>query len=178
MCSSTNEEIRPSASGSGPSSSGCWPAARIASAMVIPSASRSASARSGLRTPVITRDPAHETPNRAPSSSTKFTTPIGRCGRKPSDLSRSIASNPLTTPSGPSNAPPSGTLSRWEPVTIPPDEVRPEPVEGSPTDRSGLPHQAHWLPIRSSARSRPRLAHSPLNHSRILRSASDHAKRR
>jgi len=43
---------------------------------------------------------------------------------------------------------------------------------------SGSPHQAHWLPIRSSMRSSPRLAHSPLNHSRMLRSASVQAKRR
>ena len=96
---------------------GLSPFRRIASAMLIPLASRNARARSGLRTPLIIRDPAHETPNRAPSSSTKLTTPIGRCGAKPPARSRSIAANALTTPSGPSKAPPSGTLSRWDPVS-------------------------------------------------------------
>ena len=43
---------------------------------------------------------------------------------------------------------------------------------------SGSPHQAHWLPIRSSVRSRPRAAHSPANHSRRSWSSRVQAKRR
>ena len=40
-------------------------------------------ARSAVIAPVSSREPAQATPNRAPSSSTKLTTPIGRAGVKP-----------------------------------------------------------------------------------------------
>ena len=149
-CSSTNAPIRASVSSSRPRMAGSRPARRIASAIVTPSLSVSPRARSAPRAPVMTRDPAQATPNLAPSSSAKFTTPTGRDGAKPSCRSWSTAARAPTTPSGPSKAPPSGTESRCEPMTTP----------GSPaaTAASGSPHQAHWLPIRSVVRSSPRVS--------------------
>ena len=168
-CSSTKVPILASASSSRPRPAGSRPAARIASAMVVPSRSVRPRARSAPSTPVITREPAQATPKRAPSSSAKLTTPTGRAGAKPVDRSWSIAASAPTTPSGPSNAPPSGTESRCEPMTTP----------GSPaaTAASASPHHAHWLPMRSVVRSRPRSVHCPANHSRRSWSSRDQANR-
>ena len=127
--------------------------ARQASAIVTPSPSASERARSASRAPVMMREPAQAMPKRAPSSSTKLTTPSGTSGSNPASRSASTVARALTTPSGPSKAPPSGTESRCEPMT-------------TPGVVSGSPHQAHWLPARSSTTSRPRAAHSPANHSR------------
>ena len=70
---------RPDAASPGPGrSSGSRPAARSASAREMLSPSRRPRARSAASAPVITRDPAQATPNRAPSSSVKFTIPRGR----------------------------------------------------------------------------------------------------
>ncbi len=121
-----------------------------------------------------TRDPAQAIPKRAPSSSTKFATATGRVGATPSLRSRSSAANELTTPSGPSKAPPSGTESRCEPTT--------RPVCPARTASSTVPgpshHQAHWLPTRSSTRSSPRAAASWANHSRSIASSRVQANRR
>ena len=92
---------------------------------------------------MITRDPAQATPKRAPflvAEVDHADRPIGLESLFPQPVE---AASALTTPSGPSNAPPSGTLSRWEPVT-------------TPGRSSGSPHHAHWLPIRSSVSARPR----------------------
>ena len=135
-----------------------------------PASCRRASARprawSGSSAPVSSREPAQAMPNRAPSSSVKLTTASGRAGTCPRSRSRSTAANPPTTPSGPSNAPPSGTESRWLPVTTPGPSA------------SGSPHHAHWLPLRSTTRSSPRRAASAANHSRQARSAGAQACRR
>jgi hypothetical protein len=69
-----------------------------------------------------------------------------------------MAARAPTTPSGPSNAPPSGTESRCDPMTT--------PESPAATAASGSPHQAHWLPIRSVVTSRPRCWHWAVNHSR------------
>ena len=111
--------MRRSASSSRPIWCGSRPAALSASAIVVPSASVRLRARRAVIAPVMTREPAQATPKRAPSSSTKLTTPMGRDGWKPLSRNESTAARALTTPSGPSNAPPSGTLSRCEPVTTP-----------------------------------------------------------
>ena len=121
--------------------------------------------------PVMMRDPAHAIPNRAPSSSPKQATANGTRGRSPASRSASTAASAETTPSGPSNAPPSGTESRCEPTATP-------PVDPSARTASGSPHQAHWLPARSSTRSSPRAAHCPANHSRSVWSSRVHAYRR
>ena len=125
----------------------------------------SARALSGSRIPVSSREPTHGTPNRAPSSSAKQAMPRGRTGWKSPARSRSRAAKADTTPRGPSKAPPCRTESRWLPVT-------------TPGRAEGSPHQAHRLPLRSSLRSRPRLAASCPNHRRSSRSAGDHASRR
>ena len=173
-CSSTKLPMRSRVSWSGPMSSGSRPALASASAIVVPSASSRPLARSAVMAPVITLDPAHATPKRAPSSSTKFTIPMGLRGCQPSAFdfawSRSMAARALTTPRGPSKAPPSGTLSRWDPVTT--------PFWPRAAAASGSPHHAHWLPMRSSVRSRPRTEHSPANHSRRSWSSRVQAKRR
>ena len=137
----------------------------MASAIVTPSPSVSARARSGDSAPVSSRDPAQATPNRAPSSSPKFTTPTGWAGTWPVARSSSSAANALITPSGPSNAPPSGTESRCDPTT-------------TPGPASGSPHQAHWFPARSVVRSSPRAAAAPANHSRRTLSSRVQANRR
>ena len=64
----------------------------------------------------------------------------------------SMAANAETTPSGPSNAPPSGTESRCEPVTNAP--------RGSPDQPGGI-HHAHMLPLRSTSTSIPRCCGAP-----------------
>ena len=155
--------------GSSPRCSGLRPARTSASANVIPSASRSPRARSAVRAPVDSCDPTHATPKRAPSSSENATTATGMAGTTPRSRSMSIAANADTTPSGPSNAPPSGTESRWEPVT--------KASRGSPVHPGGI-HHAHMLPLRSTSTSIPRCSAHPTNHSRKVRSASDHANRR
>ncbi len=59
--------------------------------------------------PVISRDPAQATPNRAPSSSAKLAIATGLAGvTSRGARSTSTAAKEETTPSGPSNAPPSG----------------------------------------------------------------------
>ena len=67
----------------GPACAGSRPARVSASAMLTPSPSASARARSGASAPVISRDPAQATPNRAPSSSPNTATPSGRAGTNP-----------------------------------------------------------------------------------------------
>ncbi len=151
-CSSTKQPIRPIASGSAPSPAGSTPAARTASARLTPSASRSARAASAVIAPVSSREPRHGTPNRPPSSSANTTTASGRRGVNPLARSRSTATSADTTPSGPSNAPPPGTESRWLPVTT--------------ASGPGAPHHAHRLPLRSGRTSRPRAPASAVNHSR------------
>ena len=76
-------------------------------------------ARSHGMAPVARREPRQARPNREPSSSTKTPTPIGRDGVTPRSRSTSSAASALTTPSGPSYAPPSGTESRCDPVSSP-----------------------------------------------------------
>ena len=137
-CSSTKLPMRRSASSSRPIWCGSRPAALSASAIVVPSASARLRARRAVMAPVITREPAQATPNRAPSSSTKFTMPIGREGWKSLARNASTAAKALTTPSGPSKAPPSGTLSRCEPVTTPLSPSR-QPSRGHPTRPTGCP---------------------------------------
>ena len=92
--------------------------------------------------------------------------PIGRAGLKPLACNAFTAVNAETTPSGPSNAPPSGTESRWLPT------ARPGPWA------SGSPHQAQRLPARSPTTSSPRLAAAPVNHARNVASCCVHANRR
>ena len=84
----------------------------MASANVIPAPSRRPRAVSGSIAPVSSRLPRQATPNRPPSSSANAATAIGRAGWKPAARNSSMAANADTTPSGPSNAPPSGTESR------------------------------------------------------------------
>ncbi len=128
--------------------------------------SRSPRARSALNAPLDSCDPTQATPNRAPSSSENATTATGTVGTTPRARTMSTAANADTTPSGPSNAPPSGTESRCEPVT--------KASDGSPSQPGGI-HHAHRLPLRSSSTSMPRSAAQPVNHSRSVRSASDQA---
>ena len=83
--------------------------------------------------------------------------------RDPRARSRSTAASAEATPSGPSNAPPSGTESRWLPVTTPGRTGR---------HASGSPHHAHWLPQRSVVTSRPRAGaggREPLAERGVLR---------
>ena len=108
-CSSTKVPTRASVSSSRPRWSGSCPAERMASRIVTPSRSARARARSGLSAPVMTREPAQATPNRAPSSSVKLTTPDGpRRGEAAPRGGRRALRAPPTTPSGPSKAPPDG----------------------------------------------------------------------
>ena len=79
-CSSTKRPMRRTASSSRPRVSGSRPALRHASAIETPSASVSDRARSASRAPVMMREPAQAMPKRAPSSSTKLTTPSGHVG--------------------------------------------------------------------------------------------------
>ena len=80
---------------------GGGPRSRSASASVVPSLSRSASARSAVNAPVLSCDPTHATPNRAPSSSANATTAIGMTGATPRARTRSTAWNADTTPEWP-----------------------------------------------------------------------------
>ena len=96
----------------GPMPPGSCPAAAIASASVMPP-------RVGQRPGPAGLDGAGQQPaaqagdaEPAPSSSLNAATASGRTGRLPRSRSRSIAANAVTTPSGPSKAPPSGTESR------------------------------------------------------------------
>ena len=79
---------------------------------MVPPASVSARALAGSIAPASSRLPRQATPNLAPSSSQNAATASGRTGTFPCSRSRSIAANAVTTPSGPSKAPPSGTESR------------------------------------------------------------------
>ena len=72
----------------------------------------------------------------------------------------------LTTPSGPSKAPPSGTESRWLPV------VTPGP------SRQGRPTRPTGCRCGRRSRSSPRRTASAANHSRQARSAGVQANRR
>ncbi len=119
-CSSMNASMPAIRSASGPIAAGSNPACVMAAARSTPSPSVSSRAASGAIAPVSSRLPRQETPNLAPSSSVNATTPTGLTGTCPASASRSIATNAETTPSGPSNGPPSGTESRWLPVTIAP----------------------------------------------------------
>src|SRR6476469_4252967 len=97
--------------------------------------SRSARALSALNAPVDSWEPTHATPNLAPSSSENATTATGTRGAPPRSRTISMAAKADTTPSGPSNAPPSGTESRCEPVTNAP--------VGSPDQPGGVHHDIH-----------------------------------
>ena len=148
-CSSTNVPIRRErlvvAAEGAP---GRGPARRIASAIVTPSPSVSAAGPVGA-------ERAGDDPRPGAGDAEPGALLVGevddadRAGRARSRCSRSwsTAARAPTTPSGPSNAPPSGTESRCEPMTTP----------GSPaaTAASGSPHQAHWLPIRSVGEVEP-----------------------
>ena len=144
----------------------CGPPSSSPRPSVTPWMSRSPRAFSALNAPVDSWEPTHATPNRAPSSSEKATTATGTRGTTPRSRTMSMAAKADTTPSGPSNAPPSGTESRCEPVT--------NASVGSPDQPGGI-HHAHRLPLRSSSTSMPRWAAQPENHSRKVRSASDQA---
>ncbi len=84
--------------------------------------------------------------------------PTGLVNRAPLPRSSSRAAKAETTPSGPSKAPPSGTESRWDPVTTA------FPAAGSPS-------QAHWLPLRSVSKARPRASACSWNQVRQSASA-------
>ena len=141
-CSSTNVPIRRSVSRvrrrRGPGRARPRP---CASAIVTPSASRSARARSGSSAPVSSRDPAQATPNRAPSSSPKLTTPIGRAGRNPS-AAQHVERGQRATPRR------AARRRRRRRAPSPGASRGPAPA-GRPRAASGSPHQAHWLPARS-----------------------------
>ena len=106
-----------------------------------PSASRSARARSASSAPVSSRDPAQATPKRAPSSSAKLTTPIGRAGVKPSRPQQLERGEARTRRRAARR-----TRRRRAPS---PGGCRGPARAGRPTAASGSPHQAHWLPARS-----------------------------
>ena len=78
-----------------------------------------------------------------------------------------MAANPDTTPSGPSNAPPSGTESRWLPVT----------TAGCPSVPGGS-HQAHRFPFLSVSARSPRSPAAARNQDRHSWSAPVHEYRR
>ena len=122
---------------------------------------RSGPARSvGVSAPVSSREPAQATPNRAPSSSAKLTTPIGRAGSNPRVAQQRRARRRRdTTPSGPSNAPPSGTESRCDPTTTPGPSRR-----GRPTRPTGC----RCGRVVSVQPARGRLAGEPLAQRRVL----------
>ena len=75
-----------------------------------------------------------------------------------------MAAKADTTPSGPSNAPPSGTESRWLPVAMAPGP--------------GRPHQAHRLPLRSQSVRSPSAVADLANQPRQEVSASVQEYRR
>ena len=79
-----------------------------------------------------------------------------------------MAANPDATPSGPSKAPPSGTESRWLPVTMAP----------GPRSPAGGSHQAHRLALRSAETARSRSAAAARNQERQAISACVNAYRR
>lgn len=157
-CSSRNRPMRDSAASSRPARAGSSPAPASVSASVHPEVSVSASALLAASSPVSSLDPRQGTPKREPSSSANTTTATGRDGRMPLAISRWTASRALTTPSGPSKAPPPGTESRWLPVTSAPGP--------------GGPHQAQMLPLPSWSMSSPIAVARETNHSRSCRSAS------
>ena len=163
MCTSTKALSIARRSGAGPSRPGSAPARSMACASVVPSASASARAASGRRAPQVSRLPTQATPKRAPSSSEKKATATGRRGERERARSSSTARKPETTPKGPSNAPPLGTLSRWLPVATAPGP--------------GPPHQAHMLPLPSCSTTMRRAAASPRNHWRSSASAPLQANR-
>lgn len=156
--SSTNAPIRASRSGSGPMVPGSYPAPSMAAGRVIPAPSRSRWASATASCPAASRDPTQARPKRAPSSSPKLVIASGRVNSTPLRWSSSSAAKEDTTPSGPSKAPPSGTESRWDPVTTA------SPARGSPS-------QAHWLPLRSVSYARPRASACARNQARQSRSA-------
>ena len=88
-----------------------------------------------------------------PSSSGKTTIARGR-PETPRWESRSKATSADATPSGPSNAPPPGTESRWEPVTMAPSRAPP-----------GASH-AQMRPLRSVSTSSPRFVARSTNQER------------
>ncbi len=130
-----NTPMRPSAS-SGPMPAGSTPAARSASANETPSGSCRRRAASG------SIGAGHQ-----PGAQARHAEPAalllgehhdrhglrGVEARGPQLVDRHQRRRP--TPSGPSNAPPPGTESRWQPVTT--------------ASGPGVPHQAQRLPLRS-----------------------------
>ena len=164
----------------------------MASPRVTPSASRSPRAVAGSIAPVSSRLPRQATPNRPPSSSANAATAIGRAGSKPSARNWSMAAKADTTPSGPSNAPPSGTESRWLPTSIARAGDPPEPpairrlggdtpsaCPASPARLApGTFHQAYRLPLPSEWVRRPRSAAARSNQARHSSSAGDQQNRR
>ena len=153
-CSSTKRPMRRTASSSRPRVSGSRPAPRHASAIETPSASVSARARSASRAPVMMREPAQATPKRAPSSSTKLTTPSGTSGSTPRLAQRVDGREGADDPE---RAVEGAAVGHG--VEVRADDDARASCRGHPTS-------AHWLPARSSTRSSPRAAHSPANHSR------------
>ena len=72
----------------------------IASARLMPSASRRPRPGRPSSAPVMIREPAQATPKRAPSSSPKLTTPIGRPGRNPAPARHRRRRRPTPLPAG------------------------------------------------------------------------------
>ena len=115
---------------------------------------------------MISREPAQATPKRAPSSSPKLTTPIGRAGVNP------LLAQGIQRGEGRHD-----TERAVERAAVGHRvEVRADHDAGPSV--SGSPRQAHWLPARSSTTSSPRAAASPANHSRSVASSRVQAKRR
>ena len=110
--------------------------------------------------PVMRRLPRHGTRNRAPSSSVKTAMATARSGLKFFAFSSATAASADATPSAPSYPPPSGTESRWLPVTT-----------ASCRAASREPHQAHRLPLRSCSTVRPRRSAWRVNQARHPASA-------
>ena len=156
-CSSTNAPNRASRSSSGPIRLASQPAAVIAAASVTPSSSPRARAAPGSMAPVIRRLPRQGTRKRAPSSSVKTAIATGRSGLKFLAFSSATAASADATPSAPSYPPPSGTESRWLPVTT--------------ASSRAAPHQAHRLPLRSCSAVRPSPSAWRVNQARHSASA-------
>ena len=166
MCSSTKAPMPASSSSSGPMPAGSCPAAVIASARLTPSPSRSARAAPGSITPVSSRLPRQATPNRAPSSSPKAATAIGRAGTQPA-LAQQVdrgergdhAERPVER----------AAVRHRVQVAAGHDRARRPRRAGRP----GGSHQAHRLPLRSArARAARARAAASRNQARQARSAS------
>ncbi len=159
----------------------------MAAANVVPPTSVSARALAGSIAPVSSRLPRQATPNLAPSSSVNAATATGRRGLCPRSRRASMAANAVTTPRGPSKAPPSGTESRWLPVTIAPGPGNhagaPSFADGAAPGSGAAPagggsHHAHRLPLWSVPERSPRSAAAFLNQDRHAASAGVQENRR